>query len=183
MVNDFKFGILTLWDTLYQRGWIIFQNGCNFCWSQHFTSWRHQITKTLLKWEYILTGMCYWFAIFHVECPNCTRCTEIHFFSKMAHKFDDFIIFVKCWCQQKLKLEYLLIGICYCLEILQTGGPVSTLSNKIKIFSTWGIYVMTSSFFWKKSKNDDVIKNSAIMEKVKCGIWRTSSSLQAWKFS
>ena len=131
-----------------------------------YTSWLHQIIKTLLKWEYILTGMCYWFAIFHVECPNCTRCTEIHFFSKMAHKCDDFIIFVKCWCQQKRKLEYLLIRICYCLEILQTRGPVSTLSNKIKIYSTWKI-----------SKNDDVIKNSAIMEKVKCGIWRTSSSL------
>ena len=71
------------------------------------------------------------------------------FFSKMAHKFDDFIIFVKCWCQQKLKLEYLLIGIRYCLAILQTGGPASTLSRKIKIYSTWRIYVMTSSFVEK----------------------------------
>ena len=149
MLNDFKFGILILRDTLYQKGRIIFQNGCNFCRISIYTSWRHQITKILLKWEYILTGMCYWFAIFHVECPNYTQCTEIQFFSKMAHKFDDFIIFVKCWCQQKLKLEYLLIAICYCLEILQTGGPVGTLSNKIKICSTGGIYVMTSSFFEK----------------------------------
>ena len=30
-----KFGILTLRDTLYQKGWIIFQNGGNFCWYQH----------------------------------------------------------------------------------------------------------------------------------------------------
>ena len=52
-----------------------------------------------------------------------------------------------CWCQQKLKFEYLLIDICYWLEILHAKGPANTLNNKIKIYLTWRIYVMTSSFF------------------------------------
>ena len=83
----------------------------------------------------------------HVECSNCPLCTEIIIFSKWSINLMISAFLKNCWCQQKLKLEYLLIGICYCLEILHTAGPVSPLSNKIKIYSTWGIYVMTSSFF------------------------------------
>ena len=111
----------------------------------------HDVIK-LLKWEYILTGMCYWFEILHVECPNCTLCTEIYFFLKWRINLMISSFFKNCWCQQKLKLEYLLIGICYCLEILHAEGPASTLSSKIKIYSIWCIYVMTSSFFEKFKK-------------------------------
>ena len=106
----------------------------------------------LLKWEYILTGMCYIRKILHVECSNCPLCTEIIIFPKWRTNLMISAFLKNCWCQQKLKLEYLLIGICYCLEILHGEGPGYTLYTKVKIFPKWRIYVVTSSFFEKFKK-------------------------------
>ena len=101
----------------------------------------------LLKWEYILTGMCYLCKILHVECSNCPLCTKVIIFPKWRINLMISSFLKKCWYQQKLKFEYLLIDICYCLEIWHGEGSGNTLYNKIKITPKWHIFVMTSSFF------------------------------------
>ena len=119
--------------------------------------WRHQITKTRIY--------PYRFEILHVECPHCTLCTEIYFFLKWRINLMISSFLKNCWCQQKLKLEYLLIDICYSLAILHAEGSAKALSSKIKIYSKWRIYVMTSSFFenfkkwWRHKKFHHYGKN------------------------
>ena len=44
-VTEVKFGILTLGDRLYRKGWILFKNGRIFADIIIYISWHHQITK------------------------------------------------------------------------------------------------------------------------------------------
>ena len=62
----------------------------------------------------------------------------------MAHKFDDFIILEKLLMSAKIKIGISLYRYMYNLEILHAEGLAKILSSKIKIYSKWRIYAMTS---------------------------------------